>query len=501
MKLVEIIQKSRRLVDKLFTRKDAKFTNEDYLMLSVSLFVATKESIVKKNNLNNTLYFDYRKNKELFDKMTMIDLYDNLIEAEIPNLGKFDLTEPHCFDGIENLVFPFYQKIEIENCDLSPNEINEIKRIIWIYSKIRDSFVHGDKYSFDVINKKIIISNSMSNDTMGSFRMDMIFSPELLNFLSGIKKFSSNIYHGFMDEETWERYNSLYKGLSSRKLETLDKSILEELEKDIVSIENTNELYALLKIVKEYRRVYPRMSESQREKYSDKIIQIILAYSRKNKLNQEKSAKLLYGLSEVLDTDTNLYHLALYSHMVFVFSNLENLSIENVRTNHLKIENDIYSRKIKKLVSTINDQMLKLTNPYIDKEITRDYIVENINHIMQLLEIRNKWIINNLRNGIEHKNVKVESDYIEIFDRKDNQNESEIDFLCRAEYEDIDYLLRCIENPNFKREFSVHDFIEEIKNICGDGDISRKFAECLTIFENYITSKNENVEDDEPPKF
>ena len=100
----------------------------------LSLFVAKKESVMKKNNKNSTLYFDYQENRKeyelielLFDNMLM---EDQCVMVDIPGLGEFDLTREGCFDGIENLRFPFNLKIEVENFNGTLNELNEIKRIM-----------------------------------------------------------------------------------------------------------------------------------------------------------------------------------------------------------------------------------------------------------------------------------------------------------------------------------------------------------------------------------
>ena len=502
MKLVEIIRKSRTLVNKLFNKAQAKFTKEDYFMLSVSLFVAKKESIIKKNNKNNTLYFDYKKNKKFYDKMVIFEtiLSDKyIIKADIPKLGKFDLSNEGCFDNIENLVFPFGQRIQIDNFEGTLNELNEVKRIIWIYSKIRDSFVHGDKFIFDTSNNKIVISNTMQSDTMGSFQIDMIISPETLNFLSDLNFKTSNIFRGIMDLETCKRYEEILKNTKFRTLEKIDIKVLEELDKDLTEIQNVEELISILNIVKEYKRVYSKMTEEQRTKYTEKILQIILAYARRNKINQEKTEKLIEQLSGVLNTEENLYHLAIYSHMVFMFANITNVSTDNIRTTNLKIQNDKYSQIIKKIVANTNELMSRLTNPHIDKEKTKEYIVQNITHIIELIKIRNRWIINNLRNGVEHKNVNIKRDVIEIFNRKDNHDDNEIDFMCTTTYEDLDELLKSLEIKE-DEELDVSEFLDEIRGICGEGENVKKFSECLTIFESFIISKKE-TEEDKPPKF
>ena len=212
MNLEEIIKKSRRLVDKLRRNEEAHLTKEDYFMICVSLFVAKKESVMKKNNKTSTLYFDYKEHRKeyelmdfLFDRMLMEDLS---VMVDTPGLGQFDLTRTGCFDGIENLSFPFNLKIEVENFDGTLNELNEIKRIMWIYSKIRDSFAHGDKFELDIENNRIHIKNYLSHEVMGSFEFIISFPLEVLTALCGLEpKPEHNIYYGSMNEESYRRYS------------------------------------------------------------------------------------------------------------------------------------------------------------------------------------------------------------------------------------------------------------------------------------------------------
>ena len=117
MSLDDIIIKSRSLLNKIHYNNKVNFTKEDYFMLSVSVLVAKKETIIKKNNDNNTQYFDYEKYKSEYDRISFVFgtlfFHTNTIKVNIPNLGEFDLTQKGCFNKIDNLTFPFLQKIRL----------------------------------------------------------------------------------------------------------------------------------------------------------------------------------------------------------------------------------------------------------------------------------------------------------------------------------------------------------------------------------------------------
>ena len=308
MNLEEIISKSRKLVNKLKDENNPYLTKEDYFMLCTSIFVAKKESVMKKNNKTSTLHFNYKEHQReyelmdiLFDRMLMENQH---VTVDIPGLGEFDLTKTGCFDGIENLRFPFNLKIEVENFNGTLNELNEVKRIMWIYSKIRDSFVHGEKFRFDIQNNKINIHNELSNEDMGAFKFIVSFPPEFLATLGGQKATIENsIYYGNMNASTYKRF----KEITSQQLEK-SQNIIDELLKEIEDISNTEELKLITTILRLYEKAYPKLTKEQKEEYLEQIVSIIVTFAGRSRENNEKSRKIMKILSEILSIEDNDYH-------------------------------------------------------------------------------------------------------------------------------------------------------------------------------------------------
>ncbi len=56
MTLDDIIENSRNLIDKLLNETEPKFSNEEYIMMCISLFVAKKENVVRKDNIWRNWY-------------------------------------------------------------------------------------------------------------------------------------------------------------------------------------------------------------------------------------------------------------------------------------------------------------------------------------------------------------------------------------------------------------------------------------------------------------
>ena len=508
MRLDDIIKKSRVLVNKIHYNDKAKFNKEDYFMLSVSIFIARKESIIKKNNKNNTLYFDFKKYKKDYYRMcAVIDEFPNIdknIELEIPGIGKFNLNDPNCFNGVDNLMFPFNQKIEIENFEGTKEEENHIKRIIWIYSKLRDSFVHGDMFEFDIVKNKIYVKNNMSNDSLGSFKFDISITPEALCFLCGQVYEKDSIFYNGMNEETYERYLEIYSKLEHKDIFEMDNESLSDLFEEIDEINSVEELNLIGNIVKLYKKGYQSMNQEQQDSYFRKIVEIIVSFAGRSRANDSKSKMLLSYLSDALFTDENIYHSAMYSHMIYVMSNIGQINSDNLRTTHIDVEDDIYKKIIKKTIAAANKSMERLMNHHVDLEETRDIVVRNINDVISLMKIRNRWILNNIRNGIEHKNIEIEDDTVRIFNKVDNKSEESIIFSCETSFEDMDEFLRSIENVNYQNEeLNVDEFLNEVIQICGLGKNIITFITYIKTFSRFIEDKNadEFEEEDKPPMF
>lgn len=493
MNLEEIISKSRKLVNKLKDENNPYLTKEDYFMLCTSIFVAKKESVMKKNNKTSTLHFDYKEHQReyelmdiLFDRMLMENQH---VTVDIPGLGEFDLTKTGCFDGIENLRFPFNLKIEVENFNGTLNELNEVKRIMWIYSKIRDSFVHGEKFRFDIQNNKINIHNELSNEDMGAFEFIVSFPPEFLATLGGQKATIENsIYYGNMNASTYKRF----KEITSQQLEK-SQNIIDELLKEIEDISNTEELKLITTILRLYEKAYPKLTKEQKEEYLEQIVGIIVTFAGRSRENNEKSRKIMKILSEILSIEDNDYHSVLYTHMLFVFANSNNIKSESIKTTYFEVEDDIYQRILNNEIIRTNKALNNLLNTYIDPAHTRDVIVARINKIIKIMEMRNKEIINSLRNGITHKNINVKDNAIEIFDRQDNTDEnSKISFKCKTTFEKMDKFLLEIETKKENEEsLNIKDFLNEIRMICGDGEHIDMFCLYINTFASFFENKEQ----------
>jgi hypothetical protein len=115
----------------------------------------------------------------------------------------------------------------------------------------------------------------------------------------------------------------------------MSNDLYQILFEEVDNIENSEELYSLIEILKMYRRIYTKMTIEQRKEYFEKIVRMIFVYSSKSQINSKNSKKLLSLLSSMLDSNDDLYLLAMYSHMIFVFSNIKEVNTDNLKTKNI----------------------------------------------------------------------------------------------------------------------------------------------------------------------
>ena len=212
-------------------------------------------------------------------------------------------------------------------------------------------------------------------------------------------------------------------------------------------------------------------------------------------------------LSNILEMEDSEYHSVLYTHMLFVFANAKNINSDNIKTTYFDVENDLYARIITNELIRTNKVLGNLLNKHIDPLHTRDVLIVRINQIIKIVNMRNREILNSLRNGITHTNITVTDTGIEIFDRQDNTDEnSKISFKCKTTFEKMDKFLLEIETKEKQEEqLNIDEFLTELRTICGEIQPVEIFALYMNSFASYFSKKQtqeENLtEEDTPPKF
>ena len=130
---------ARMITEKFLAEDNPNLSQDAFYMFSVSKFILLKERIIKKDSVNNILYFDNNKFSRYIP--IIFDFYKQILKS-----GSYTRN---------NTV------IELTN---KRNGTSKLEDAIWCFNKIRDSLAHG-KYSFDFNHKCITIDNTAEDNS------------------------------------------------------------------------------------------------------------------------------------------------------------------------------------------------------------------------------------------------------------------------------------------------------------------------------------------------
>ena len=114
-----------RTITEIFFNDGNPLLGEDvFYMFSVSKFILLKERIIKKDSVNNIIYFDNSKYEVYIP--VIIEFYKQILKS-----GTYRRNNT---------------LIELSSNNTNYNELEDA---IWCFNKVRDSLAHG-KYSFKI---------------------------------------------------------------------------------------------------------------------------------------------------------------------------------------------------------------------------------------------------------------------------------------------------------------------------------------------------------------
>ena len=127
----DVMQQARKFAEKSLQGSIENVEKKDYFMFLISRFLLLKETIIRKDSDNNTLYFDYKRHKDYLP--IIIDIVNH-----IKSNGRIELNSTTVV--------------------ITPKEYDDpsLHFYIWAFNKIRDSFSHG-MYTFDIEYLSIMI--------------------------------------------------------------------------------------------------------------------------------------------------------------------------------------------------------------------------------------------------------------------------------------------------------------------------------------------------------
>lgn len=548
---------SRTITEKFLDDDNPHFGQDAFYMFSVSKFILLKERIIKKDTVNNILYFDNNK-----------------------------------FKGYIPIILEFYKQI-LESGDYKKNntiveltdksvELNSLEDAIWCFNKVRDSLAHG-KYGFNFRHKCITIDNVAEDnsyllkceipiDLLNSFtffgeeNIDKLDKENLKElYKTYIKKmsrnfeFDNNVYYnpyiynyisyndyiiknkniindyiidnGKINNDTYN-YSNINNDLiittkheyaknnnSYKKLEkdlVIDKEIDFFLNQEIdkLSIEELCKLSKLLLLVK---------PKNQKEKEQIIVLlkqfKILLSQYNVEKENKEfnkKTEELICEMQKILGIKNECKNpngiISLYSYMSLVFSQIEEIDYSKLKIHSMlisftpknKIEGTAinYFNTIESIKRKCTEFNLKIESHIFNYGNNRsqkyrhslmDSFAKFYTEIMGTMGTKNKFVIDSVRNAVEHGNYKYhKKGYIVMYDQTDHNDDETIKFVAAVNPKTLFNISKQIESSK-NDEFLLRDFVQQLSPIIGNELFERTWNN-LKQLSNIIFGKELNLD-------
>ena len=386
-----LIRLSRELVENLLNGNKQKLGKEYFFMFSISKFVLLKERILKKDSVNNVLYFNNVKDAKYIP--AILSFAD-----EIKKNGNYQINNT---------------SIRLKKTDRDSQKLAEA---LWLFNKVRDSLAHG-QYTIDLENDSILINNDHSNAINNAYKLVCPIPIKLLNSISfyieeinkktdekelfrayreylekiatnydidtkklfdnnyiiNINKYYNNKlklddYKYYNDYDNNKYYNNPYninnefinkdKNFERKTKQNKDFISTDEIGDDKIKKLLNNltieELYRLVELLLEYKPT----SEKQKEQINQIIKKFKSLVDQRIKLEEQKifdakSSKLMSEISDILGIKVGTKNadatIALYMYMNLVFSQSSEIDYSHICLRNLIIDVNPYKYEDKDL--------------------------------------------------------------------------------------------------------------------------------------------------------
>lgn len=522
----DVMQQARKFAEKSLQGSIEKVEKKDYFMFLISRFLLLKETIIRKDSDNNTLYFDYKRHKDYLP--IIIDIVNH-----IKSNGRIELNSTTVV--------------------ITPKEYDDpsLHFYIWSFNKIRDSFSHG-MYTFDIEKEQIVINNDHSEEKdpyvlSGTLPIRLL---EIFYYIFPKRKQDFGEKYMKELEEQIEAERRRFFGQKAYNVEELTKydnpDYREKLEinyygdilyhniQDLSIINNTTyhktkkgyvhninyhdikefskKQEDILDILLAIIRNGDMLDEEQRKvvieyfkrlKILDETDKSLIPRVKKNKHPDEEYAnKLAAVINEMTSiiginpTQSNLITVAsLYNYMQLTFAlkdfdfknkdkrkpfgylNMRKLHPMYVKTNATLFEenfNSQYSIKLKAIQNYTDIFILRLKeklehykqNPSPRfRDSINEYFKKFYEEIIDSFADKNAFLLTSIRNSIEHANFFDFNGSIILNDQSNQNDNTTINFACYGTASDYFEITNCLEMGNAEERFTFDDFLEELKTV------------------------------------
>ena len=527
---------ARLITESFFDDDNPHLGIEAFYMFSVSKFILLKERIIKKDSINNILYFDNKKYRGYIS--IIMEFYKHI-------------TETGTFKRNNTIV------------ELSDDSMRtqELENAIWCFNKIRDALAHG-RYTFD-FNRKGITINNVAQDN--SYFLNCTIP---INLLNSFTFFVEEIIKKDDDKSIGEQYkkyikimskdfdidsdyyyneyifnydfkNNYYNNINRVKSLKYNNDLYDEKNSELDNRQDNNDLFmdkiidfilsseieqlSIEKLKELAKLLWIKKPRNQNEK--DKILKLLNEFKvllrqyseeKDQKVFSEKTEDLILEMQKILGIKSGCKNpngiISLYNYMSLVFSQTEEIDYSKLKIHPMLISFNPRNRvegsainyfntieSIKRKCEEFNNRMESHISNYGNNQSQnyRHSLMDNFANfyikIMESLGIKNSFIMDSVRNAIEHGNYKYnQKGYVFMYDQPDHNDDNTIKFVAATKPKELFDIIKQIESSK-DEEFLLGDFVQQLSPILGNELFERTWNN-LNELSNIIFGKELNLD-------
>ena len=388
-------------------------------------------------DLLNSFTFFVEENIQNFDDRYLIEQYKHYIKK----ISKDFNIETKLYDNLYLYNYKYYNKF-IDN--------NKYKTNTYIDNTRNNNSIYNNIYDNSSINNKNIIKDNniydKSNKLGKESKSDALFINKGIDFI----------------------LNQEIEKISIEELCNLAKLLL------IIKPKNQNEKELIVKLLKQFSILL--------RQYSD---------VKDNKGFSKKTEELITEMQSILGIKNDCKNpngiISLYNYMSLVFSQTDKIDYSKLKVHPMLINftpkniiegtavnyfNTIDS--IKRKCEEFNSKMESHISNYDNNQSQNyrhslmDSFAKFYTEIMVSLGTKNKYVIDSLRNSIEHGNYKYHKNgYVVMYDQTDHNNDDTIKFIAAMKPKALFNLTKQVELSK-SEEFLLKDFVQQLSSVIGN---------------------------------
>lgn len=438
--------------------------------------------------------FDFNHKCIIIDNVAEDNSYSLKCEIPIDLLNSFTFFVEENITKVDKEELKQLYKVYIKKMTASFDVDNKVYYNPYIYSYV--------PYN-DYIIKNSIITNDYKNDNSKIKSNNYNYS----NINDNVMKTNG---YGYGNSSCSDQVLENNDAITEKEIDfvlnkEIDKLSIEELCKLaklllLVKPKNQKEKEQIIRLLKQVKLLLSQYSAKKDDKEYTRKTEDLIA-EMQNILGIKNSCKNSNGI------------ISLYNYMSLVFSQAEEIDYSILKIHpmliNFKPNNSIEGRAIN-YFNTINSIKRKCEefNLKIESEVSNyknnngqqyiryrimDSFAKFYTEIMNSLGKKNKFVMDSVRNSVEHGNYKyLKNGYVVMYDQTDHRDDDTIKFIAKMNPRALFNLTKQVETSK-SEEFLLGDFVQQLSSII-DNELFERTWNNLNKLSNIIFGKELNLE-------